>query len=94
MEKIVFKLQRKMEELSSQMKPSDYAQIQTWERFRKKMNEIADWINKHEKIMIADRDWLLARLELYEDKLKEHEKRNLKTEELMGKMLDEMRKRR
>lgn len=39
----------------------------------KKVNEIVCWINDHEKIMIKDRDWLLARMELFEDSLRELE---------------------
>lgn len=49
MEKIVFKLHHKMKELARRMNPHDYVQIQVWEKFRDKINEMVDWINEHEK---------------------------------------------
>ena len=41
---------------------------------RRKINEIVEWINEHEKIMIKDRDWLLARLKIIEEEAKKHQK--------------------
>lgn len=38
-----------------------------------KVNEIVAWINEHEKIMMKDRDWLLARLEMMEESVKKQE---------------------
>jgi len=60
------KIDRKVDLQDDRIRITSTSMTLLW-RLIERVDEMVEWIDEHERIMIKDRDWLLARLKMMEE---------------------------